>query len=259
MVIATERFRERAQRARLIRRRAQGPEEMAIRAQQVGEDERIAGITLAAGGGVARAAGLEGVRGDGHHLEAGGDERVDEQAGGAFEGNAQGAAGVETAQAAEELGEALGRVRHGALPVDAGGLVDHADRVDLTRPVDPDEEWHCVVSRDGETLQGERSGRSLTDWRSGLLGHVARHPVAGLGLSRFHSGERVSSWPSSGKRRGLSPNLSGSIPPQDARFRGSGPSNTIAHWLQDRRSSTEPYLDLPSNDALSHLSRRVVQ
>jgi hypothetical protein len=74
-----------------------------------------------------------------------------------------------------------------------------------TRPIDADEESHCVVSGDGETLRGERSGRSLTDWRSGLPGHVAHHPVAGLGLS-FYPGERVSCWPSRGERTWLSPN-----------------------------------------------------
>src|SRR5438132_5959313 len=79
---------------------------------------------------------------------------------------------------------------------------------------------------DGETLRGERSCRSLTDWRSGLLGHLARHPVAGLGLSSFGSGERVSYWPSSGERAWLSPNVDhlASLSPLDrartADFRG---------------------------------------
>src|SRR5438105_152762 len=50
---------EGAQRARVIGGRVQGSEAMAVRAEQIGEDERIAGVTLAAGGGVARATGLE--------------------------------------------------------------------------------------------------------------------------------------------------------------------------------------------------------
>src|SRR6266850_1090222 len=114
--------------------------------------------------------------------------------------------GRSAAQTPDKRGESLSGVWHGALPPDAAGLVDDADRVSPTRPVDADGESHCITSGDGETLRGERSGRSLTDWRSGLPGHVARHPVAGLGLSRFHSGERVSSWPSRGKRTWLSPN-----------------------------------------------------
>src|SRR3989442_13727366 len=70
--------------------------------------------------------------------------------------------------------------------------VDHAHRVSLTRPIETDEETHCAPPGDRETLRRERSGRSLTDWRSGLARHLALHPVAGLGLSSFVSGERVS-------------------------------------------------------------------
>src|SRR5207237_8594143 len=85
----------------------------------------------------------------------------------------------------------------GALPVNAAGFVQDADGVGQAGPVDADQESHCVASVDGETLRGERSCRSLTDWRSGLLGHLERHPVAGMGLSSFGSGDRVSYWPSS--------------------------------------------------------------
>ena len=153
---------------------------MAIRAQQIRQDEGIRGVSLAAGGGVARPGRLEGVGVNGHELKPGVDERVDEQARGPLEGDAEPAAVAEAAQPADELGEARGGVGYGALPADPAGVIEDAEGVSRTRPVDADEESHCVVSRDGETLRGERSGRSLTDWRSGLPGHVAHHPVAGL-------------------------------------------------------------------------------
>jgi len=143
---------------------------------------------------------------DGHDLEAGVEQRVDEQPRGAFEGNAEGTTPAEAAQAGEKVREAIGGVRHRALPMDAAGLIEDADGMGRTRPVDPDRESHCIASGDGETLHGERFCRSLTDWRSGLPRHVARHPVAGLGLSSFCSGERVSWWPSRGERPWLSPN-----------------------------------------------------
>ena len=196
---------EGAQGAGLIGGGAQGWEAMAIGAQEIGQDEGVAGVSLAAGGGVARARGLKGVGMDGNDLEAGLDERVDEEARGPLQGEPHGAAAPQASQALNELRQAVGRVRRGALPAEAAGVVQDADSMSATRPVDADEESHCVVSRESETLRGERSGRSLTDWRSGLAGHVAHHPVAGLGLS-FYSGERVSCWPSRGERTWLSPN-----------------------------------------------------
>ena len=246
---------EGAHRPRLVRGGMQRPEALAVGPQQVGEDEGIARVTLAAGGGVAWPARLEGVGVDGHHLQARVEQGIHEQARGAFEGDAEGAAAAEAVEAAAELAEPLGGVRDGALPVDAGGLVDHADRVGLTGPVDTDEELHCLASGDGETLRRERSCRSLTDWRSGLLGHVARHPVAGRGLSCVHSGERVSSWPSSGERCRLSPNVG--IAPQHARARRPRPRNAIVPCLQDRRSCRRPYLGIPLITAC--LTGRVVQ
>src|SRR5207247_1214075 len=71
-------------------RRVQRPEAMAVRAKQVGEDEGIPRVTLGARRGVTRTTGLEGVGVDGHDLEAGVEQRVDEQPRGAFEGNAEG-------------------------------------------------------------------------------------------------------------------------------------------------------------------------
>jgi len=93
------------------------------------------------------------------------------------------------------------------LPADSAATVDEAHGVSFTRPIEADEETHCALPGDHETLRRERSGRSLTDRRSGLARHLALHPVAGLGLSSFVSGERVSQWPISGERAGLSPTV----------------------------------------------------
>src|SRR5256885_14840475 len=89
-----------------------------FRSQQIRQDEGIAGVTLAAGGGVARPSRLEGVRVDGHDLEPGVDERVDEQARGPFKGDPKAAGAAEAAQTADELSEPLGGVRYRALPTD---------------------------------------------------------------------------------------------------------------------------------------------
>ncbi len=131
---------EGAQGTRVVRGRPPRPEAMAIGPQQIGEDERIAGVTLAAGGGVAWAAGLERVGVDRYDLHPGLDEGIDEQAGGAFERDPKGAAVEQAPQAAEQLREPLGGVGDGALPLDAARVVKDADRVGLTRPVDPDHE-----------------------------------------------------------------------------------------------------------------------
>jgi hypothetical protein len=179
---------------------------MSVGAKQVGEDEGIAGVTLAAGGRVARPTRLQRIRMNGDDLEVSLRQGVNEQPRWAFERDAERPAPGEATKLPEQGGEAFGRVGDGALPAPARGVIDDTDGVRPARPVDADEESHCVSSGDGETLRSERSCRSLTDWRSGLLGHLARHPVAGRGLSRFGSEERVSSWPSSGERGRLSPN-----------------------------------------------------
>lgn len=197
---------EGTQRACFIRRRMQRTEAVAIGPKQVSEDEGIAGIALTAGGRVARSTGLERVRVNRADVKTGIDERVHENAGGTFEGSLKRRAAAEAAQAIAQRSEAVRGVRYRAAPTYPADVIDDANGVHLAGPVDPDEESHCVVSEDGETLRRERSCRSLTDWRSGLAGHVARHPVAGLGLSSFYSEERISFWPSRGKRMRLSPN-----------------------------------------------------
>jgi hypothetical protein len=62
---------------------------MPIGAQEIGEHVRIARIALAAGGAIAGARRLEHIRVDRHDAEPGGEQRVDEQAGGALQGDSQ--------------------------------------------------------------------------------------------------------------------------------------------------------------------------
>src|SRR3989454_2016429 len=178
---------------------------MAVSAEQIAEDEGIPRITLASCSGVPGAARLEGVGVDGDDRVAGVQEGIDDEARGTFEGDGDGGGRAEARQLAQQLRQAFGRVRHTALPAHLTRGVEDAHGVRLTRPVEADEEIHCAPLGDGETLRGERSCRSLTIRRSGLQVPLAQHPVAGLGLSSFDSGEQVSQWPSSGKRTWLSP------------------------------------------------------
>src|SRR5256884_5292600 len=60
-----------------------------FRKKEIGQDEGIARITLTAGGGVAGAAGLEGVGVDGDDGMAGGAQGIDEEARRAFEGDGE--------------------------------------------------------------------------------------------------------------------------------------------------------------------------
>lgn len=178
---------------------------MAIGSEEVGEEVGVAGITLAAGGRVARPAGLHDIGVNGDDGEAGLKESIDDQAGGALQGDGQHRGRPEAAQVLDELGQAGGRVGHRPAPADGAGLGEHTDGVRGGGPVQADEEGHCAPPWDCETLPRERSCRSLTDWRSGLQLPVALHPVAGWDLSWCGSGERVSPWPSRGQRTWLSP------------------------------------------------------
>src|SRR5437899_7545853 len=147
---------------------------------------------------------------------------------------------AEARQLAPQLRQAFGRVRHAALPAHLTRGVEDAHGVRLTRPVEADEEIHCAPLGDGETLRGERSCRSLTIRRSGLQVPLAQHPVAGLGLSSFDSGEQVSQWPSSGKRTWLSPNPSRSTFPRMRGLTGSAQEirSRIAPRIDDRSPRT---------------------
>src|SRR5713101_1670725 len=77
------------QGARLVGERLQRTEPVSVGAQQVGEYERVAGVALALGRGVARPRRLEGVGMDGHDREPSLDEGIDEQPGGTLDGHPQ--------------------------------------------------------------------------------------------------------------------------------------------------------------------------
>ena len=91
----------------LVRRRTKGTEAMAVGAEDVGEDVGVAGIALGEGGTVARTCGLEGVGVNRYDGEAGFDERVDEEARGALDGDGQLRRLAEALESADQIGEAL--------------------------------------------------------------------------------------------------------------------------------------------------------
>src|SRR5207247_10963731 len=68
---------EGAEGARVVRQGLQRAEAMAVGAEQIGEDEAITRITLAARGGVARSARLPGVGMDGNDRVAGVHQGID--------------------------------------------------------------------------------------------------------------------------------------------------------------------------------------
>src|SRR3989442_9363407 len=103
---------------------------------------------------------------DGHDLEAGVEQRVDEQPRGAFEGNAEGTTPAEAAQAGEKVREAIGGVRHRALPMGAAGLIEDAGGMGPTRPGPPHRETPCIPPRDGGTPPRGGARPPLTGWRS---------------------------------------------------------------------------------------------
>src|SRR3989441_10634185 len=213
---------------------------MAVGAEQIAEEEGVTRTTLAAGRGVPGAAGLEGVGVDGDDPVAGVHQGIDDETRGAFEGEGERGGRAKARQTAEQLRQAVRRVLHAALPAHLTRDIEDAHGVRLTRPVEADEEIHCASPGDRETLRGERSCRSLTDRRSGLQVPLAQHPVAGLGLSSFDSGEQVSQWPSSGKRTWLSPNPSRSTFPRMRGLTGSAQEirSRIAPRIDDRSPRT---------------------
>src|SRR3989442_4352601 len=87
---------------------------------------------------------------DGHDLEAGVEQRVDEQPRGAFEGNAEGTTPAEAAQAGEKVREAIGGVGGRAPPTAAAGLDGGYGRMGPTPPRDPLPRSPFIPARDCE-------------------------------------------------------------------------------------------------------------
>ena len=78
---------QRAQRPDLVRAGRERAEAVAIGAQDIGQHVGVAGIALTAGGAITRPAGLDDVGMDRHDRVAGGDQRVDDQAGWPLDGD----------------------------------------------------------------------------------------------------------------------------------------------------------------------------
>lgn len=148
---------------------------MSVRAQHVGGDEGVAGIGLALGGAVAGACGLERVRVNGRDGEPCVEQRVDKKARGALDEDGHLLARAERVQAADQLGDAVGRVGDAELCADLACGIDDTDVVLVAGPVDAAvvvrrESVHAVPpSRVKELGSGVgRSHRFLIDRRSGL-------------------------------------------------------------------------------------------
>jgi len=190
---------ERAQGSDIVGGRHERSEAMPVGTQDVGEHIGIAGIGLAAGGAVARAAGFDDVRMDRDHRMTGFDQRVDEQAGGPLDGNGQFGRRRELAQGRQQRGEA-GRVVADLLARDdLAGAVDNADGMACAAPIQSSVKGHMPISLGWCRLtRAGRSCGSLTDRRSGRQA-LALHPVVRCGLPA-PAARQVSCGPSSGER-----------------------------------------------------------
>src|SRR5438093_6338384 len=170
------------QRASLIGKRPKGTEAVAVGAQQIGEDERVAWIALALGRRVAWPRCLERVGVNGHHGEASLDERIDEQPGGALDRHRQ--LGSELDELTMERIHSCSGVRHIEAGLHLADRVHDADSVLGAGPVDPYEQRHGIPPWFGLTVLGAgRPCRSLTDRRSGLQS-LRRYILWPVGTSR---------------------------------------------------------------------------
>ena len=241
-----------AEGARRVGQGLEGAEAMAVGAEQIGEDEGVARITLAARRRVAGPTGLERVGMDGDDRVAGVHEDIDDEARGAFDGDGEAGGRAEARQLAEQLRQAVGRVLYAALPAHLARRVEDGHGVLLARPVEADGEIHCTPPGESETLRGERSCRSLTARRSGLqlpwrdtLWPVwaSRYLIRGSGS---HRGRRTASTLGSPRTRPVPflPRMSGfARGAQEIRSR-------IARRIDDRPSghtSVSPRTGLSSN------------
>jgi hypothetical protein len=188
-----------AQRLDLVGAGRQGPEAVAVGAQDVGEHEGVAGIALAAGGAVAWPAGPDDVGVDRHDRMAGLEQGVDDQPARALDGDGNGAGRCQLGQPLAQVCQTGGIVRDPQAEHDGSGAVDDADGMAGAAPIQSPEIRHGQVLRGCATLPSVgRNCGSLIDWRSGLLS-LALHPVARRALPA-PAMRRVSRGPFAGKR-----------------------------------------------------------
>ena len=202
------------------------PETMAVGAQDIGEHVGVTRIGLAASRAVAGPAGADHVGVDRDDRVPGPDQRIDNQAGRAFDGNGQFAGGRNLAQPGKHVSKTCGIVPG----LDAGehlaGAIDDANGMGSPAPVQTSVKWHVLTSLGCDSLtRAGRSCGSLTDWRSGGQA-LAHHPVVRRGLPA-PAVRRVSCGPSSGKRRWPSRQELGL--PNAIPITGKAPSNTKVH------------------------------
>ena len=177
---------------------------MSIGAQQIGKQISIRGVALGAVTAVTRTAGLDGIGMDRKDLMSGLDQRIDDQARGTLDGDAQ--VRAVAGKAVCQRSQAIVVVADLEAFQDLAGGVDDAHRMRLRGPVQSAKDlsthrqtpWSC-----GMTARVGRPGGELIDWRSGGEG-LALHPVARHGLPAPH-GLQVSYGPSRGQRRRQSP------------------------------------------------------
>ena len=184
-----------------------GPERsaaMAVGAQDVGQYVGVTRIALAAGGAFARAAGFEHVGDhvgvDRHHRMACFDQRSDDQPRWALDRNGDFAGRRQVTELSVQFGEAGGVVRDVELESQGAGLIDDADSMAGTSPIEPSKAGHGQSPLGCATLPSVgRSCGTLIHWRSGPH-TLALHPVTRRVLPA-PAMRRVSSWPFAGKRR----------------------------------------------------------
>ncbi|GIK86957.1 MAG: hypothetical protein BroJett026_24380 [Betaproteobacteria bacterium] len=198
---------EGAQGSDLVALRGQRGEAVAVGAQEIREHVGVGSVALGAMAAVARPGGLDRIRMDRYHVEAGVDQRIDDQPGRALDGDARAA---EMPESALQPGKAIRIVLDVEAFTHLAAFIDDSYGVDLTGPVQPGKEvahGQAPVSC-GMTCRAGSPRGSLTDRRSRL--HTsALHPVARLGLPAPRR-LRVSCGLSRSQRDGQSPRGHGS-------------------------------------------------
>ena len=177
---------------------------VAVGTQQIGQEVGIAAVTLAAGGAIARPAGLDDIGMDGHDRMAGRYQRVDDQTVWSLDRDRQIGRWREPRQASHQIGNTDRIVRHWESRDDFADVVlNDTDPVLGTAPIKTPSIGHVTFPRGWTRVSlAGRSCGLLIDRRSGF-GNLALHPVARRNLPA-PSARRVSCGPSSGKPDGPS-------------------------------------------------------
>ena len=141
-------------------------ETMAIGAQHVGEQVRVAQVGLALSCRVARPGRLHHVRMDWHHGEPTFHQRVDEEAGRPLDCDAQLLWRPSSRQATRQVRHPVGGVRDGESLCDCSGLVENTHGVLARSPGETHEVTHRASSARGTSTAARGACRTLIDRRS---------------------------------------------------------------------------------------------